>query len=184
MPVTYDETRAWTVMLREFTPGDLADVMGVNDEALEGFLFGLLFNGTIEEVGRRNGHGRGLEELYRWVPLPPGPREHPTGVPEWRSPGCYSEVLTPRGMPVRIRSDRDNRRLMGQGSGGARRQLIMAERAWQRQQEAVARRREEQQRRDQAKKENASAAKRKAEAAAKARAEKRRAKHKDRMFDS
>lgn len=183
MEVTYAETRLWAVWLQTFTPSDLARSMGVPVESIEGFIFGLQFNGTIMDTGDSiNGTGPS-EQIYTFVPLPLGPTHHFTREPEWRSPGCYS--LAPRrGLAVRIRSDRDTRRLMGQGSGGARHRLIQAERRYKAQMEAVEKRKEAQKAKAaRGERTTKTSSKRKAAAMAAARSEKRKAKHRDRMFD-
>jgi hypothetical protein len=144
--VTYQETRFWAVTLRVFTVSDLADIMAVPEEALDSFVFGLLFNGTIEDTGDRiNGRGSGIEEVYAWIPLPAGPKEHETGpTPESiavMEMGGF-EVLSPRGGPVRIRTERQMRRSLS--TPGARQTHKLRELAYQRQEEARQKRAEEQ----------------------------------------
>lgn len=145
MAVDYAETRFWAVTLRIFTIADLASVMAVPEEALEPFVFGLLYNGTIEDTGDRiNGNGP-VQEIYSWVPLPPGPREHETGIPAEvmavMEMGGF-ELLSPRGGPVRIRTERDQRRSLS--TPGARQTHKLRELAYQRQEEARQKRAAEQ----------------------------------------
>lgn len=144
--VTYAEARAWATWLRVFTQSDLASVMAVPEEALEGFIFGLLYNGTIEDTGDRiDGRGGPPEEIYAFVPLPPGPREHETGVPAEvmavMELGGF-EILSPRGGPVRIRTERMMRRSLS--TPGARQTHKLRELAYERQEAARRRRAEEQ----------------------------------------
>jgi hypothetical protein len=144
--VTYSETRFWAVTLRVFTVSDLADIMAVPEEALDSFVFGLLFNGTIEDTGDRiNGRGSGIEEVYAWVPLPAGPNEHETGpTPESiavMEMGGF-EILSPRGGPVRIRTERQMRRSLS--TPGARQTHKLRELAYERQEAARAKRAAEQ----------------------------------------
>jgi hypothetical protein len=122
MQVTYQETLSWAVHLRVFTIRDLADAMYVTEDSIGQFIIGLIFNGSVEEIDSVNGRGE-AEVVYRWVPLPPGPTHHPTRLPEWIiTPGCGS--LAPRrGMPVRIRTDRETRRLMSTPGAGHKMRL-------------------------------------------------------------
>lgn len=118
--LTYDETRLWTYWLRIFTPSDLADTMGVPVEAVEGYIRGLRFNGTIEDTGDIvNGSGP-AEKIYSFIPLPPGPTEHPTKQPEWQVYPCGADAPPNRGMPVRIRSERDMRRILSTSGAAAK----------------------------------------------------------------
>lgn len=142
--VTYAEARAWATWLRIFTITDLASVMAVPEEALEGFIFGLLYNGTIEDTGDRLNGGPGPpEEVYAWVPLPPGPKRHETGIlPEVLAvlETGGPEILSPRGGPVRIRTERMMRRSLS--TPGARQTHKLRELAYERQ-EAARRKRSE-----------------------------------------
>lgn len=117
MPLTYDETRLWVSWVRVFTPSDLSDTMGVEPEVIEGFIKGLLQNESIEDTGDRvNGHpNRPVEAIYTYrdFQAPADPRNHPHG----RSPEEIAvmqmggwDILSPRGMPVRIRTERDQRK--------------------------------------------------------------------------
>lgn len=150
--------------------------MGVPEEALEGFLLGLMFNGTIEDTGDRiNGRSDRYEEIYTFVPLPPGPRVHPTRTPPEVVWG-YTEILSPRGMPVRIRTERDQRRTMS--TPGARGRIKRREQRYQAMQEAVEKRKQVQAVRAKEAVTNATSGKKKAMAMAEAKAKKREAKHK------
>jgi hypothetical protein len=100
---TYDEARAWAVWLDTFTTSDLADAMAINRSAAQGFMIGLMFNGTIADTGDRAvGEDGRSEPIYSFVPLPPGPKEHFTDrPPELVTPGVY-ELAPARGRPVFI----------------------------------------------------------------------------------
>lgn len=103
---TYAEARQWIVWLRNFTPSDLSDSMAVHPEVAMKFIKAAVWHGIIEDSGDQiNGTGP-AESIYSYVPLPPGPKEHLTWTPEWRSTeGCYSWAPRNRGMPVRIRKE-------------------------------------------------------------------------------
>jgi hypothetical protein len=143
MPVTYSEVRQWIYWLRLFTASDLADAMGVPYEVADQFMFAAEIHGIIENTGDLvNGREWGDEEIYSYVPLPPGPTRAFTHIPEWRTtPGVYD--LAPfRGMPIRIRSSEDARRhgsLPGQGH-----RWRLAEKRYAKMQEARAERAEKQ----------------------------------------
>lgn len=134
----YAEFRQWVVWLRAFTPSEIAEVMAIHPELAERFIKAGLWHGMIEDTEiRLNGIGP-EEAMYRWTPLPPGPTQHPHFEPEWKStPGCYS--LAPiRGMPVRIRTDKDARRAGSKPGEGHR--MRMRELAYKRHLEAIDRR--------------------------------------------
>jgi hypothetical protein len=120
---SYSEVRDWAYWLQHFTARDLADAMGVDQTIGERGVLALLHQG----ICTNGGYTRSGESVISYVPLPPGPSEHPTEAPEWRT--CDTEILSPRGMPVRIRSDRDTRRKLA-GNMSARRHLIMQERRY------------------------------------------------------
>ena len=130
----YSEARDWFVYLDVFTATDLADDMGIHPDVAERFIAAGIWHGIIMDTGGRiNGRGPS-EPVYQYVPLPPGPRFHPHHPPEWRNtPGCYSEAQA-TGLPVRIRSDRDTRRLLS--TPGSRHLMKLREKAYKRQMEA------------------------------------------------
>jgi hypothetical protein len=142
---TYDEARAWSVWLRVFTPRDMADAMAIDVESLRGFLVGLERNGTIRYAGSLSDDGGFEDAVYEFVPLPPGPKRHPVEVPPERLVG-YGEVICPRGMPVRIRTERSYGRAMS--TPGSRGQIKRREQRYQRMREAVRARREKHRLRD------------------------------------
>lgn len=152
MPLTYDETRLWVSWVRIFTPSDLADTMGVQPEVIDGFIKGLLHNHSIEDTGDRvNGTAIGEEPIYAYLDFmaPADPPYHPHG----RSPeeiavmqmGGY-EILSPRGMPIRIRTERDNRKTMS--TPGARGRIKRREARYHQMQKAVRERAAKQQERE------------------------------------
>ena len=143
---TYDEARFWTVWLRVFTVRDLADSMAVTPESLRGFLIGMERHGTVTSMGSLDGTGEFESIVYEWVPLPPGPSEHPNGpLPEQmaRQYGAY-ELAPERGYPVRIRTERDQRKSMS--TPGARGHIKRREERYQKMQAAVNERRDKQRR--------------------------------------
>jgi hypothetical protein len=113
--VTYSEIRDWAWWLQMFTAADLADAMGVSHWVAERAVTALLWHGVCEDTETVDGLG---ERVISYVPLPPGPREHATQAPEWRT--CTQDLVPPhRGMPVRL-VDNTERRNQMQGTGGAR----------------------------------------------------------------
>lgn len=143
--VTYHEVRSWAVWLQVFTASDLADALGADLSIGERGVRALLYHGICTDTGDVIDGPDGSEAIVAYVPLPPGPNEHETAPPEWARWPAYSEVMSPRGLPVRIRTQRDLRG--GMSTPGSRQKLRNRERAYQRQEEARERRAEEQQRR-------------------------------------
>jgi hypothetical protein len=140
--VTYDEIRWWAIYLDTFTASDLADAMGVDVSFGEKGVKALLWHGICEDTGEELDGPFGLpERVISYIPLPPGPKEHETKPPEWRStPGCY-ELAPVRGMPIRL-IDNTERRNQMQGTGGARLRVKQKDRAYERMQEALRKRAE------------------------------------------
>lgn len=129
MPGLYSEARDWFGWLGMFTPGMLADAMGVDDTVADRMVLAGEFHGIIYDTGDRvNGTWRGEQPLFGYVPLPPGPTEHPTETPPERLAG-YTDIVCPRGEPVRIRTDRDTRRLMS--TPGARSKVLQREKRYE-----------------------------------------------------
>lgn len=127
---TYAEARQWIVWLQVFTPGMLADSMGVHEEVATKFIKAAIWHGIIESTGDHiNGSGP-AEDIYSYVPLPPGPNVHWTGTPEWLAvAGCYADAPR-RGVPVRLVDNTDRRNAM-QGTGGARIRIRNRDRAYE-----------------------------------------------------
>jgi hypothetical protein len=98
--------------------------MGVPSAAVQGLLIGLIFNGTVADTGDRiPGEDGRLEPIYSFVPLPPGPKEHPVESPEWRTtPGVY-DLAPERGRPVVLDNRERDMRIMA--IPGARQRLKM-----------------------------------------------------------
>lgn len=134
--VTYDEVRAWAVWLRIFTASDLAEAMAVNVAVAERGIKALLWHGICYDT---DDSFRG-ERIIAYVPLPPGPTEHETGTPPEIIVG-YTDILTPRGITIRIRTERDMRKSLS--TPGARQHHKNRERAYQRQEQAREQRRME-----------------------------------------
>lgn len=99
--VTYAEIRQTAVYLRLFTARDLAAVMRVDLEVGKRGVKALRWHGIIEPTGdfAPTQNGDGPEAIWRYKPLPPGPRIHHTKVPPERVVG-YTEILSPRGVTV------------------------------------------------------------------------------------
>jgi hypothetical protein len=143
--VSYAEVRAWGVWLNVFTPSDLANAMGVDFSVGVKGCRAMEWHGIIENTGDEVPGPEGMEPIYSYVPLPPGPKEHLTLLPpekDWRI-GCYTEILSPRGMPVRIRTGREYRRQLA-GSQSGRRKLLESDARFKAIEEANAKRAEEQ----------------------------------------
>lgn len=109
--VSYAEARVWIVWLQLFTVSDLADSMYCDHTVAESMVKAAVWNQIIEDTGDRMDGPYGEETIWSYIPLPPGPNEHPHKTPPEKLVG-YDEVLCPRGLPVRIRTDRDTRRLL------------------------------------------------------------------------
>lgn len=135
MEITYDETRLWVQWVRVFTPSDLAKIMAVPPEVIFGHLTGMTRHGTIEDTGDRiNGAGYGEEPIFSFIPLPPGPTHHPHKTPPERIVG-YDDVQSPRGLPIRIRTE-DRKRRQAMSTPGARGRMKRQEANYWRQEEA------------------------------------------------
>lgn len=173
---TYDEARYWFVWLRCFTPSELADSMAIDTFVAQRFINAGLFWGIIQGTGdMMNGTAAGYEELYEYVPLPPGPRFARTFTPEWRStPGCY-DLAPRRGLPIRIR-DEGRARKMGSISGGGAMKEKLRNKRYLAMQEAVEKRKEARKRREHQEPKAKSSGRRKAEAMAARKKEQREAK--------
>lgn len=134
MKATYSEARTWFQWLDVFVPSDIADSMGISLAVAKRFVVAGEWHGIIQNTGDDDGR----EDIFEYVPLPPGPTHHPTGLPPERLVG-YGEILCPRGMPVRIRTERDMRRTMS--TPGARGHINRREARYRAMQEVVEKRR-------------------------------------------
>lgn len=145
MTVTYAEIRDWAVWLQLFTASDLADAMGVNIEWGRRGVKALLWHGICEDTGDVIDGPFGPEPIIGYVPLPPGPKHHPHGIlPEVIAVSQMGgfEIFNQRGVPVRIRTERQMRKSLS--TPGARQTHKNRERAYELQEEARRRRAEEQ----------------------------------------
>lgn len=141
MSASYAEARSWIDWIRVFTPSDLADTMVVDLAVAERFVKAAEWHGIISNTGDFDGR----EYIYEYVPLPPGPRHHPHKAPPEVAEGYDVESfpwIRSRGMPIRIRTERDMRRILS--TSGARSVHVRREKAYKKQQEAVALRRKKQ----------------------------------------
>lgn len=147
--VTYSDARDWFAWLDSsigpFTVGDLADAMMIDDDLAARFIragtwtiHGGVQQALLEDTGDIvNGTYRGDEVLYRYRPIEDRVwREHPSQAAEWQKWPCGIDAPPDRGKPVRIRTDRDQRRLMS--TPGARSKVLSAERAYDKMLEAQA----------------------------------------------
>jgi hypothetical protein len=135
--VTYAEIRTWCRWLHTFTASDLADAMGVDYEVGVRGVKALIWHGIVFDTGDEIDGPYGPEAIVEYAPLPPAPTHHPKGTPP--------EVIAvsqmggwllydQRGLPVRIRSERDMRKILS--TSGARSHHVNRERAYERQEEA------------------------------------------------
>lgn len=138
--VSYSEIRWWSRWLDTFTASDLADAMGVDLSMGRKGIKALLWHGICEDTGDMLDGPEGPEPIIHYIPLPPGPREHYTMVPPERMVG-YTEILSPRGVVVRIRTDRDTRKNLS--TPGTRHKMKLAEKRYHEQVEATMKRAEE-----------------------------------------
>ena len=135
--VTYAEVRQWVRWLDTFTASELADVMAVSLEVAQRGILAALWHGIVKVSPETYGG----EEIVSYIPAPHEIHNYPKRIPPERAVG-YVEVLCPRGMPVRIRTDGESRHLMS--TSGSRAKYMRRERAWQRQEEAKRRRAQKQ----------------------------------------
>lgn len=141
--VTYADARTWfawlAISMGPFTVGDLADSMMIDDDLAAKFIragtwtiHGGVQAALLEDTGSIvNGTYRGDETLYQYRPIEDRVwRHHPHLLPEWQTtPGCGSWAPPNRGMPVRIRSDRDLRKLMS--TAGSRSAVVQREKRYE-----------------------------------------------------
>lgn len=128
-----------------FTAQDLADALRVPVELADKFVTALLYHEQIEDTGEVYDGPDGLESVYEMPPLPPGPTEHPHATPveimAVLAMGGF-ELFNERGMPVRIRTERDQGK--ARSTPGSRQKVKNQDRAYKREMEAKARRATEQ----------------------------------------
>lgn len=129
--VSYSEFIFWAATLKVFTVEDLCDTMGVSPHVAQRGITALLWHGICEDTGDLSSAG---DPIISYVPLPPGPNEHPTQAPEWRT--CQQDLVPPgRGLPIRLVDNTKRRNLM-QGTGGTRLQVRNRDRAWEKAEQA------------------------------------------------
>jgi len=146
--VTYAEVRRMARWLNAFTPRELAEALHVHEAVAERFVVAMLWTGhvggsVISDTGAWLDGPEGRETLYEIVPLPDTVYRRNRYLP----PEVQAVVETGglllynhRGLPVRIRTERSQRRAMS--TPGSRQLHKDRERAYQRQQDAVRRRME------------------------------------------
>lgn len=132
----YSEARTWLEWIRVMTIADLAEEMWVSHDEAAALMNAALWHGIIcdtDDVDEGN-------VIYEYVPIPPGPTHHFTHQPEWqnRAIGCGELAPRNRGMPVRIRTEREMRKIMSTSGGAGIHKR--REQAYNRMQEAVRKR--------------------------------------------
>lgn len=151
--VTYAEVRRAARWLGVFTPELLAETLRVHHAVAERFIMALRWQGMAQDTGSLvQGEGGVPEPVYEVEPLPETrynrQRSTPPEVVAVMQMFGGFELISPRGKPVRIRTERSMRKSMS--TPGARQVHKNRERAFRRQQQAVADRREREQRKRQA----------------------------------
>ena len=130
--------------LGPFTARDLAYALGVPPQMGEQFVKALLFHRLATDTGDAAQGPDGEEPIYEMEPLPEGQtnREQrmPAHIQAIIEMGGF-EILEPRGLPIRIRTERDQRKSLS--TPGARQAHRMREKAWRDQQEAIRKRQEQ-----------------------------------------
>lgn len=125
-----------------FTAQDLADALRVPVELGDQFITALLWHEMVHETDDWVEGPHGVETIYELEPLPPGPNQRPRHTPpEISAVREFGGLLLYdlRGLPVRIRTERDQRRSLS--TPGARQVHRNREREYERMQQAKAQRR-------------------------------------------
>lgn len=152
--VTYSEVRWWARTLDTFTADDLCQALGVDESLGPRFITALTWHGIVRDTNEFYQNGSGPEEIYEYVPLPPGPKEHPHYMPPEimavLEMGGF-EILSPRGMPVRLRDERSDRRKASVAGSGQGLRIRLREERYKKMVEARERRAADQQAKLQAK---------------------------------
>lgn len=105
----YSEARTWFQWSNIFMPSDIADFMGIDTSVAKRLIDAAVWHRIVKNTEETDGR----ETIFEYIPLPPGPRLHKTGTPPERiTPGVYDLAPANRGMPVRIRTERDQRKSM------------------------------------------------------------------------
>lgn len=139
--LTYGEVREWAVILEKFTAGDLAREMGVDYETGVRSVRALCMHGICRYTGDKIDGPHGYEEIVAYAELPDGPTSYEPSAPDpVQAAIANARIFVQRGEPVRIRTERKNRR--GMSTPGQRQKMKNQERNYQRQQEAKVKRAE------------------------------------------
>jgi hypothetical protein len=140
--LTYDEVREWAIELELFTPSMLAHEMGVDLETGRRSVNALIRDGICTNTGDQVDGPHGYEYVIAYVPPPPGPTSRPHSPdPVQQAIAQHGRITVRRGVPVRIRTERRNRR--GMSTPGQRQKMKNNEREYQKQKEAIEKRIEE-----------------------------------------
>jgi hypothetical protein len=141
--VTYSEVRWWARLLNTFTADDLCQAIGVDESLGPRFVTALTWHGIVRDTDEVYQNGSGPEPIYEYIPLPPGPKEHPHYMPPEimavLEMGGF-EILSPRGMPVRLRNDKEERRKGSVAGTGNKLRLKLKEERYKKMVEARERR--------------------------------------------
>jgi hypothetical protein len=133
--LTYGEIREWAVILGSFTASDLAREMGVDLDTGRRSVNALCMQQICVNTGDMLDGPYGYEPVIEYVPPPPGPTRHESGPdPVETAISQAGRISVQRGTPVRIRTERDQRRSLS--TPGARQQHKNRERNYQRQEDA------------------------------------------------
>jgi hypothetical protein len=143
--VTYAEVRRMANWLEVFAASDLADALRVPIELGDDFITAMLWHGIIEDTDDFVDGELGIETVYQMVKVAADPKEHWTDTPPEIQAvlDMYGgfELFNNRGMPVRIRSERDMRKTLS--TPGARQIHKERERRYLAMEEAKRKRAEE-----------------------------------------
>jgi hypothetical protein len=107
--VTYAEIRRWARWLGVFTASELAGALRTTPEIGERGVTALLYHECCEDTGEVVDGPLGPEKIVAYIPLPPGPKEHPHETPPEitavREMGGL-ELFNRRGLPVSMSNGR------------------------------------------------------------------------------
>lgn len=135
--LTYAEVRDWAFELGTFTASDLAFSMGVDQATGVRCVNALCRQGVCANTGDQIDGPHGYETIVTYLPPPPGPSSYDAGPdPVAQAISQAGRIAVVRGLPVRIRTERKNRR--GMSTPGQRQKMKNREREYQKQQDAKA----------------------------------------------
>jgi hypothetical protein len=136
--VTYSEVRRMARWLNAFTARELADALHAHEAVGERFVRALRWQGICEDTGATIEGPSGPEQLYEMEPLPdwnePRIRRVPPEIQAVYEMFGGLLLFDLRGLPVRIRTERAQRRSLS--TPGARQVHKNREREYHRQKEA------------------------------------------------